>query len=83
MTNKKAQKLSRCFDGRRKCEEEFYRLYSDLKDSLLAKVKTVKVERSIQQCQIAIENAIRKNDDLRVLAQKTLELSSALADLDT
>ena len=83
MTDKQAQKLSRCFDGRRKYEEEFYRLYSDLKDSLSAKVRTVKVERSIQQCQIAIENAIRKNDDLRILAQKTLEPSSALADLDT
>ena len=83
MTDKQAQKLSRCFDGRRKYEEEFYRLYSDLKYSLLAKVRTVKVERSIQQCQIAIENAIRKNDDLRILAQKTLEPSSALADLDT
>ena len=80
MTDKQAQKLSRCFDGRRKYEEEFYRLYSDLKDSLLAKVRTVKVERSIQQCQIAIENAIL---DLRILAQKTLEPSSALADLDT
>ena len=83
MTDKQAQKLSRCFDGRRKYEEKTYRLYSDLKDSLLAKVRTVKVERSIQQCQIAIENAIRKNDDLRILAQKTLEPSSALADLDT
>ena len=80
MTDKK---LSRCFDGRRNYEEEFYRLYSDLKDSLLAKVRTVKVERSIQQCQIAIENAIRKNDDLRILAQKTLEPSSAIVDLDT
>ena len=83
MTDKQAQKLFKYFDGRRKYEEEFYRLYSDLKDSLLAKVRTVKVERSIQQCQIAIENAIRKNDDLRILAQKTLEPSSALADLDT
>ena len=82
MTDKQAQKLSRCFDGRRKYEEEFYRLYSDLKDSLLANVRTVKVEGSIQQCQIAIENAIRKNDDLRILAQRTLEPSSALADLD-
>ena len=83
MTDKQAQKLFKYFDGRRKYEEEFYRLYSDLKGSLLAKVRTVKVERSIQQCQIAIENAIRKNDDLRILAQKTLEPSSALADLDT
>ena len=83
MKDKQVQKLSRCFDGRRKYEEEFYRPYSDLKDSLLAKARTVKFERSIQQCQITIENAIRKNDDLRILAQKTLEPSSALADLDT
>ena len=75
MTDNQAQKLSRCFDGRRKYEEEFYRLYSDLKYSLLAKVRTVKVERSIQQCQIAIENALRKNDDLRTLAEKTLSLA--------
>ena len=70
MTDKQAQKLSRCFDGRKKYEDDFYRLYSDPKDSLLAKVRTVKVERFIQQCQIAIENAMRKNETFAFLLKK-------------
>ena len=82
MSDKHTQIINKSFERLRRYKEEFYQDHIKLRDSFQSNVRAVKVERLISQCKAALENAIKKNDEICSLAVHTFERSKALEDLE-
>ena len=82
MPDKHTQIINKSFERLRRYEEEFYQHQNKLRDSFQSNVRAVKVERLISQCKAALENALKKNDEICSLADHTVERSKALEDLE-
>ena len=81
MTEQIELKYRPLLNGRISLENELSVVHSRITDSLQGPIRKTKINALIESCKSILEKALAKNDDLRILANKTDKLSKLLTEL--